>query len=41
MNIYDSDNWLFVSFEQGAGGHRIARELAKSDDVYWYAHADN
>jgi hypothetical protein len=41
MNIYDSHNWLFVSFEQGAGGHRIARELAEADDVYWYDHPDN
>lgn len=41
MNIYDSHNWLFISFEQGAGGHRVARELAVSDDVYWYAHPDN
>lgn len=41
MSIYNSHNWLFVSFEQGAGGHRIARELAKADDVYWYAHPDN
>lgn len=41
MNIYDSHNWLFISFEPGAGGHSIARKLAVSDDVYWYAHPDN
>lgn len=41
MSIYVSHNWLFISFEQGAGGHRIARELAKADDVYWYDHPDN
>lgn len=41
MSIFNSSNWLFVSFEQGAGGHRIARELAEQPDVYWYAHPDN
>lgn len=41
MNIFNSSNWLFVSFEQGAGGHRIARELAEQPDIYWYAHPDN
>ena len=41
MSIFDSSNWLFISFEQGAGGHRLARELAEKPDVYWYAHPDN
>lgn len=41
MSIFYSDRWLFVSFEQGAGGHRLAREMAKDPHVYWYDHPDN
>jgi hypothetical protein len=41
MNIFEHSNWLFISFEQAAGGHRLARVLATLPEVYWYSHPDN
>jgi hypothetical protein len=35
------DNIIFVSFEQGGGGHRFARTIAALDCIYWYSHPDN
>ena len=35
------DNIIFVSFEQGGGGHRFARVLATLPEHYWYSHPDN
>jgi len=34
-------NILFVSFEQGGGGHRLARVICTLPSVYWYSHPDN
>ena len=35
------DNIVFVSFENGGGGHRFARTIAACDCIYWYSHQDN
>jgi len=35
------DNIIFVSFEQGGGGHRLARVIASLPGVYWYSNTDN
>jgi hypothetical protein len=37
----DESKLIFVSFEQGTGGHGIARTLCSLPDVYWYSHPDN
>ena len=39
--ILNHPNWLFISFEQAARGHRLARVLAALPEVYWYSHPDN
>ena len=39
--ILDHPNFLFISFEQAARGHRLARVLASLPEVYWYSHEDN
>jgi len=40
-DVFDSDKLIFVSFEPGAGGHRLARIICSLPDVYWYSHPDN
>jgi hypothetical protein len=35
------DRIIFVSFERGGGGHRVARTLAAMPEHYWYSHPDN
>ena len=35
------NNIIFVSFEQGGGGHRLARTIATLPNIYWYSHIDN
>jgi hypothetical protein len=37
----DVNRLIFVSFEQGTGGHGIARTLCSLPNVYWYSHPDN
>jgi len=39
--VLDSPNFLFISFEQAARGHRLGRVLAALPEVYWYSHPDN
>ena len=41
MSILEHPNWLFISFEQAAGGHRLARALCALPELYWYSHTDN
>ena len=41
MKALDKSNLLFVSFEQAARGHRLARVLATLPNVYWYSHPSN
>lgn len=35
------NNIVFVSFENGGGGHRFARTIATLPNMYWYSHNDN
>lgn len=35
------NNIVFVSFENGGGGHRFARTIATLPNMYWYSHIDN
>lgn len=39
--LSEHNNWIFVSFTQGAFGHMISRHLATSPDVQWYDHPKN
>ena len=39
--ILEHPNFLFISFEQAARGHRLARVLAAMPHIYWYSHPDN
>ena len=42
LNLFDHDKFLFVAFEQGAGGHSYCRILATLDDnIYWYSCKEN
>ena len=41
MKAKNKDNLLFISFEQAARGHRLARVLATLPNVYWFAHPAN
>ena len=41
-DLFEHDKFLFIAFEQGAGGHRLGRNLANdNDDVYWYSCKEN
>ena len=40
-DLFEHDKFLFIAFEQGAGGHRLARQMAMEDDVYWYSDPGN
>ena len=35
------NNIVFVSFENGGGGHRFARTISALPNMYWYSHTDN
>ena len=35
------NKWVFISFEQGASGHRLARVIASAKCVYWYSNPSN
>lgn len=35
------DDIIFVSFEPGNGGHRMARTIASLPEVHWYSNKDN
>ena len=37
----EKNKWLFVSFEQGASGHKLARVLATMPCMYWYSSKEN
>lgn len=37
----EKDKWIFVSFEQGASGHKLARVLATMPCMYWYSCKEN
>lgn len=39
--MLDHKNFLFISFEQAARGHRLARVLAALPEVYWYSCKEN
>lgn len=39
--IFQNPNWLFISFEQGGGGHKLGRVLAALPEVYWYSDEHN
>ncbi|MCH2541990.1 MAG: hypothetical protein MKZ97_01520 [Alphaproteobacteria bacterium] len=42
VDLFEHDKFLFIAFEQGAGGHRLGRNLANdNDDVYWYSCKEN
>lgn len=36
-----SNDIIFVSFEQGGGGHKLARVLCALPDIYWYSNPHN
>jgi len=40
-SLLEHDKFLFVAFEQGAGGHAYCRTLATLDNVYWYSCKEN
>jgi hypothetical protein len=40
-NLLNHSNWLFISFEQTARGHKLARVLSALPSVYWFSHPDN
>jgi hypothetical protein len=41
-DLFEHDKFLFVAFEQGAGGHSYCRTLATLDDnIYWYSCKEN
>ena len=37
----EKDKWIFISFEQGASGHKLARVLATMPCMYWYSCKEN
>ena len=39
--MLDESRIIFISFEQGCGGHKLGRVLSCLPDVYWYSHKDN
>lgn len=39
--VLDSSRLIFISFEQGCGGHRLGRVISCLPDVHWYSHRDN
>ena len=39
--VLDGSRFIFISFEQGNGGHRIGRAICCLPDVHWYSHRDN
>lgn len=39
--VLDGSRFIFISFEQGNGGHRIGRVVCCLPDVHWYSHRDN
>ena len=39
--MLDGSRFIFISFEQGNGGHRIGRVVCCLPDVHWYSHRDN
>ena len=42
MNIFEHDKFLFVAFEQGAGGYQYCRQIAnENDDIHWYSCLEN
>ena len=41
MSVLQKANLLFISFEEAAHGHRLARVLSCLKNVYWYSHKDN
>ena len=41
-DLFEHDKFLFIAFEQGAGGHNFGRHLANDNgDVYWYSCKEN
>jgi len=41
-DLFEHDKFLFVAFEQGAGGHNLCRKLAvEEDNIYWYSCKEN
>lgn len=41
LPIFQSNNWIFISFEQAGRGHRLARILSCLPDVHWYSSPEN
>jgi len=41
QQIFNSPNWVFISFDQAGRGHRLARVLSSQPDFYWYSHPHN
>ena len=41
MDVFDRDNYIFVSFEQGSRGHTLGRVLCALPNVHWYSNTDN
>jgi hypothetical protein len=39
--IFSSKNWIFVSYEYGGGGHRLARKICCLPNFYWYSTKGN
>jgi hypothetical protein len=38
---FSSPNWVFVSYDYGAGGHRLARKICCLPKMYWYSTKGN
>ena len=37
----NGNRFIFISFDQGNGGHKIGRVISCLPDVHWYSHKDN
>jgi hypothetical protein len=40
-DIFFNKNWIFVSYEYGGGGHRLARKICCLPGFYWYSTKGN
>lgn len=40
-DVFERDNYIFVSFEPGGKGHTLGRVLCSLPSIHWYSNADN
>jgi hypothetical protein len=40
-DFFNHNNWVFVSYEYGGGGHRLARKICCLPNYYWYSCLEN